>query len=1151
MSAESRFKSDNIDKVLKSNGRFRDLTGRLKSGKRSVSLPGLKGSSKFFLLGALLKTLGRPALFVYPDKKRAEAAACDLSFFLRAKPLVLLKRELTGGNAIFSSTGGISEGRIAWLAAAASGSALVAEAEALFEKTMPEEVFRDSIIKIEKGSLLAREDLTGRLVQAGYTATDFVQGPGEISTRGAIVDIFPPGAEDPVRVEFIGDEIGSLRYFSAEDQRSKDKVASVTITPASEVIMTAAGIERAAKYLRRRAGDSEVTARDKFSLIDEIEAGKRVPNIEWLLPAFYENPGTVFDYLPDDLVIVNDFPEETGEILRLHAEAAGDMTARIRRQLKIAPEEGELFLPEEDVSRGLSGYQNIFLPVLEAGEAKTETIRFDGRLPEIETRKEHESPLDALIEEIDRAKHEGYELHVVFKTETELEKLLSLLRERGVKKLRAHTGDLSHGFILPEAEVEVITEWDILGEKKERRAAKRGKDAPSAFITSFSELKPGDYIVHVDFGIGIFRSLKRLKIGNSEGDFIQCEYAGGDKIYVPIDKLRLVQRYIGDGKPHKVDRLGHQGWSLRVKKVRTAVESVARELLELYARRKARKGYAFPPRDDMFREFELGFDYEETPDQEAAIEDVLNDMETPRPMDRLICGDVGFGKTEVALRAAFKAASDGKQVAFLVPTTLLAQQHYNTARKRMSGYPVTIESLSRWKAGKEAGRILHGLEEGKIDIVIGTHALLGQKVKFRDLGLVVVDEEHRFGVAQKEKLRKMKEGVDAISMSATPIPRTLQLSLAKIRDISLINTPPEGRQAIETYIYKSSPEIILEALARELSRGGSVFFIHNRIESIYRTADKIRKLLPEASIEVTHGKMSERELEKSISRFIEGEVDILVTTAIVESGLDIPRANTIIIDDAHTFGLADLYQLRGRVGRSDVKAYAYMLIPAAGGLSEDARRRLQAISELKELGSGYKLALSDLEIRGAGHLFGTEQSGHIADVGLELYLDMLEGAVRRLEGQEPADEREPEISFGSPAFIPDTYIENEAERLLFYKRLSSAAGLEEVSGIVTELTDRFGEVPAPAAALTGVIELRIIMRKLGVEKADISGKRAVIQFSRTSGFYASYPPQGKLELYFETENPVEEVRSVLDTLSGKEKTDQDISRHRAKRRQES
>ncbi|HML95322.1 MAG TPA: transcription-repair coupling factor [Thermodesulfobacteriota bacterium] len=1148
MSAESRFKSDNIEKVLKQSGRFRDLSGRLKSGKKSVSLPGLKGSSKFFLLHALLKTIGRPALFIYPDKKKAEAAACDLSFFLGAKPPVLLKRELTDRSAIFSSPDGISEGRIAWLEAAASGRVVVAEAEALFEKTMPVEAFRDSVMEIGKGALLAREELTERLAQSGYRAADFVQGPGETSTRGAIVDIYPPGAEDPVRVEFIGDEIGSLRYFSAGDQRSRGRVSSVSIPPASEVIMTGPGIERAVEYLKRRAGDSEVTARDKFSLVDEIEAGRRVPNMEWLLPAFYEEPGTVFDYLSDNFVIVNDFPEETEERLRLRAGAPGDEAAPARRHLKIAPGEEELFLSGEDVSRGLSEYQNISLPVLEAREAGGETIRFDGRLPEIETRKEHESPLDALIEEIDEAKHEGYELHVVFKTETELEKLLALLRERGVKKLRAHTGDLSHGFILPEAGVEVVTEWDILGEKKERRAARRGKDAPSAFITSFSELRPGDYIVHVDFGIGIFRSLKRLRIGNAEGDFIQCEYAGGDKIYVPIDKLKLVQRYIGDGKPHKVDRLGHQGWSLRVKKVRTAVESVARELLELYARRKARKGYAFSPKDDMFREFELAFEYEETPDQEAAIEDVMRDMEAPMPMDRLICGDVGFGKTEVALRAAFRAVEDGKQVAFLVPTTLLAQQHYNTARRRMAGYPVGMEQLSRWQAGKEAARIRHGLEEGKIDMVIGTHALLGEKVKFRDLGLVIVDEEHRFGVAQKEKLRKLKEGVDAIAMSATPIPRTLQLSLAKIRDISLINTPPEGRQAIETHIYKSSPEIIVEAAARELARGGAVFFIHNRIESIYRTADKIRKLLPEASIEVTHGKMSERELERSISRFIEGDVDILVTTAIVESGLDIPRANTIIIDNAHTFGLADLYQLRGRVGRSDKKAYAYMLIPAAGGLSEDARRRLQAISELKELGSGYKLALSDLEIRGAGHLFGTEQSGHIADVGLELYLDMLEGAVRRLEGQEDTDEREPEISFSSPAFIPDTYIENEAERLLFYKRLSSAASLEEAGGIAAELADRFGDLPAPAAGLIGVIELRIVMRKLGVEKADITGKRTAIQFSPKSRFYASYPPQGRLELYFETENPIEETRAALDALGGGEKAAQGAGKRSVKRR---
>lgn len=1149
MSAESRFKSDNIEKVLKQSGRFRDLSGRLKSGKKSVSLPGLKGSSKFFLLHALLAALGRPALFIYPDRKRAEAAACDLSFFLGEAPPVLLKRELTDRSAIFSSVSGMSEDRMAWLEAAAAGRVVVAEIGALFEKTMPIEAFRGSVMEIGKGDLLAREELTERLAQSGYRAVDFVQGPGETSTRGAIVDIYPPGAQDPVRIEFVGDEIGSLRYFSAEDQRSRGKVSGVSAPPASEVIMTGPGVERAAEYLRRRAGDSEVTARDKFSLIDEIEAGRRVPNMEWLLPAFYEEPGSAFDYLSDSFVIVDDFPEETrGVVDRRNDEAADDLAALVKRRLKIAPGKGELFLSGGDVSRRLSEYQRISLPMLEAGEAGGETIRFDGRLPEIETRKEHESPLDALIEEIDRAKHEGYELHVVFKTETELGKLLALLRERGVKKLRAHTGDLSYGFILPEAGVEIVTEWDILGEKKERRAAKRGKDAPSAFITSFSELRPGDYIVHVDFGIGIFRSLKRLRIGNAEGDFIQCEYAGGDKIYVPIDKLRLVQRYIGDGKPHKVDRLGHQGWSLRVKKVRAAVESVARELLELYARRKARKGYAFSPQDDMFREFELAFEYEETPDQEAAIEDVMRDMEAVMPMDRLICGDVGFGKTEVALRAAFKAVGDGKQVAFLVPTTLLAQQHYNTARRRMAGYPVSMEQLSRWRAGKEAARIRHGLEEGKIDLVIGTHALLGEKVKFKDLGLVIVDEEHRFGVAQKEKLRKLREGVDAIAMSATPIPRTLQLSLAKIRDISLINTPPEGRQAIETHIYKSSPEIITEAAARELSRGGSVFFIHNRIESIYRTADKIRKLLPGASIEVTHGKMSERELERSISRFMEGEVDILVTTAIVESGLDIPRANTIIIDNAHTFGLADLYQLRGRVGRSDRKAYAYMLIPATGGLSEDARRRLQAISELKELGSGYKLALSDLEIRGAGHLFGTEQSGHIADVGLELYLEMLEGAVRRLEGQENAEGREPEISYSLPAFIPDTYIENEAERLLLYKRLSSAAGLEEAGGIVSELVDRFGDLPAPAAGLIGVIELRIVMRKLGVEKADITGKRAVIQFSPKSRFYASYTPQGRLELYFGTENPVDETRAALDALAGEGKAAHGAGKRSVKRR---
>jgi transcription-repair coupling factor (superfamily II helicase) len=1126
-----RVNFENAKKTLGESGKWRNLLRKIEAGEREISLSGLGGSSKFFLIHALREITGRPLLVISPTAKRAESASHDLSFFLNRKPPVLLKKEIETGRPIFSSAASKSGAdRIAWLYSAIGGGTLCAETSALFDKTIPRKTFLDSAIRVERGGILYRDEIISRLLKSGYVLTDFVQNEGDVSRRGSIVDVFSPGFENPLRLEFIGDEVGSIRHFSLESQKSTDKIERAEILPASEIILDTEPVARAVEYLKDRASESGVTAREKLRLTEDIESGIRFQNMEWLLPAFYPEPGSVLDYLPEGTVIVMECAEDNLKSVRSSRESLGLTKSFLTKNLRIAPAIDELFFSEDEVAESTNRFQNILIHDLEFAGEKKEIIRFDGEPASIEMKKESESPLDAVDERIYEAREQGYTLLFVFRTHTELEKLLILLRERGITKINAFTGELSHGFRLTEAKLEVITEGDIFGEKRERLSRRRGADIPSAFITSFSELKPGDYIVHVDFGIGVFRSLKRLRIGEAEGDFIQCEYAGGDKVYVPIDRLKLVQRYIGEGKPPKIDRLGQASWKRRVRKVRAAVENVARELLELYARRKALKGYGYSPRGEMFREFELGFSYEETPDQEAAIEDVMSDMEAPRPMDRLICGDVGFGKTEVALRAAFRAVTDGKQVAFLVPTTLLAEQHYKTALARLKGYPLVVESLSRFRTGKQEQDIRSRLAEGKIDIIIGTHKLLGEKIKFKDLGLVIIDEEHRFGVSQKEKLRKIKEGVDTISLSATPIPRTLQMSLAKIRDISLINTPPEGRQSIETYIHRSSPSIIEEALTKELGRGGCVFFIHNRIEDIYRVADRVRKLLPGASIEVTHGRMRERELEKAISKFVEGGTDILVTTAIVESGLDIPRANTIIIDDAHTFGLADLYQLRGRVGRSDRKAYAYFLVPGEESLTLDARRRLKAISEFRELGSGYKLALSDLEIRGAGQLFGVEQSGHIADVGLELYLDMLEGAVRRLEGRAAPEEPEPDISVSIPAFIPDDYISNDSERLLVYKRLSHIATEEGVREMEGELRDRFGEIPAPASSLMEIIRLRILMKKLGMEKADIGSRRAVLHFSAGSKLYGRFSPSGKMEAYFESRDPLGETKKLLENL---------------------
>ena len=723
----------------------------------------------------------------------------------------------------------------------------------------------------------------------------------------------------------------------------------------------------------------------------------------------------------------------------------------------------------------------------------------------------------------------GGSAHIVVRNDASRELIIEALERRSVTSFETHIGQLSQGFVFPAANQMIVGEKDLF-EDIRRFGPRKMKDIPSAFLTSFSELKPGDFIVHVDFGIGLYQGLKRLRFGSMEGDFLQCEYQGGDKIYVPVDKLKLVQRYIGERKNPRIDKLGHENWKRVVRRVKKAVENTAKELLELYAQRKAESGFQYSKRDGLFKQFEFDFPYEETVDQNSAIEDVMRDMESQTPMDRLICGDVGFGKTEVAMRAAFKAVMDGKQVAFLVPTTLLAYQHYLTSVERLKKYPLIIETLSRFKSPRDEKEILKGLNDGNIDIIIGTHKLLANKIRFRDLGLLIIDEEHKFGVSQKEKLRKIKKGIDVLSLSATPIPRTLQLSLAGIRDISLINTPPEGRQAIETYVFRFNRNLIRRSILKEIDRGGSIFFIHNRIEDIYNVAEELKKIVPEARIEVTHGRMPEKQLEDSIYKFSHGEIDVLVTTAIVESGLDIQRANTMIINHSHKFGLADLYQLRGRVGRSDRKAFAYFMIPSTGSLTPESRRRLKAITELNELGSGYRLALSDLEIRGAGNIFGTEQSGHIADVGLELYLEMLDASIRKLRREEKFPQYEPEIKFDYPAFIPDDYVEDSTERLLFYKKLSAVSSEDELYSIEEELRDRFGRIPKPGSNLLSLVELKILMKELQIGKMDIKVGLTIIHFREESPLLSRFKPSGRLRIVSSHEDQFVEIKKKLREL---------------------
>jgi transcription-repair coupling factor (superfamily II helicase) len=1098
---------------------FAQLFDKITKGEKIIKLSGLKGSSKSYLVSTLTKKIDRPILYLVSSKEIGETETENIAFYSGETPPLLLKKEPDFGDVLFSSVMEEGAERISWLYLADKKKILLAEATALFQKTVPVDVLINSILKIQKGREITRDNLISKLTQMGYVFSDFVERIGEVSTRGAIIDLFSPSYENPIRLELLGDEIQSIRFFKVDDQKSLNKIDDVAILPVSEVILSDEAIEQSLSYIRKKAEDQELPPSVRTSLIEEVEKGRRFPRLERILPSFYKNLSTIFDYIPQDTLIIFDNPDVISKTFKDYCNRLSDIRGQLKKHLKITPDHRELYLGQDQLENEISRYQRILIEEVEIYEDGVESIRFDteevtikkGAISEPAEPNGFDSPFELLSFKIQEWQALGIQVNLVLQTDAESKKIKNILAERGIKDVNTLVGPLSSGFTSQEEKITVITEKEIFGERKRLKPAK-SRDIPSVFITSFSELKPGDFIVHVDFGIGIFRGLKRLKIENFEGDFIECEYEGGDKIYVPVDKLKLVQRYIGDKNP-RIDRLGRENWKKVIKRVKKAVENVAKELLELYAERKAEKGFQFSKRDNLFREFEFTFPYEETQDQEVAIEDVLSDMESGKAMDRLICGDVGFGKTEVAVRAAFKAVMDGKQVAILVPTTLLAYQHYTTFGERLKGYPIFIEMLSRFKTQKEVREIQTKLENGKIDIIIGTHKLLGYKVRFKDLGLVVIDEEHRFGVAHKERLRKLKKGVEVLALSATPIPRTLRLSLAGIRDISLINTPPEGRQLIDTYVSRFNKDMIRDSIRRELNRNGSVFFIHNRIEDILKVAETIKELVPEAKIDITHGRMEEEKLEKAIIRFIEGKTDVLVTTAIVEAGLDIPRANTIIVDDAHTFGLADLYQLRGRVGRAEKKAYAYFLIPGANSLTSDAKRRLKAIAELREISSGFKLALSDLEIRGAGNLFGTEQSGHIADVGLELYLEMLDKAIKGLKKEETQIECDPEVRLNLPAFIPDDFICDGSERLLFYKKLSSIKSEEEIKEIKSELRDRFGELPEPLLNLIRVIELKLLVKKLLAQKVEIRNEETIIIFLESSPFYRRFAPSGRMRIF--------------------------------------
>ena len=1035
--------------------------------------PRLSGLTKAGLaLHAAVRAIEAPVFLVVPSDADVEEVATDARFFYAALAGATdaATREAVRGLPSLEVDPyrgllphlEIASERAGTLYAMARGSArlVVASARALAPRlSQPRELARMGLT-LRPGDEIAPHDLGERLGLGGFTREDPVDEPGEFVVRGGVVDIFPAGEARPIRLEFVGDVIESIRQYDAATQRSLAHLDWASAPPQLELVPDPAG-------------------RDELAL---------------------DRSATVRDYVRQAgaSLVVSEFEDVVarGEEQEGHwAKSAADMEARGRAGLPF----DALAWRWSDVAGWMqSGRQVTELAVGESGQ--------DARHVSCLPAAQYRGRVTDWVTEIRKARERQDTVVFVGLTPGRAERTIELLAEYDIRAravaeaddlaqaaVAVVTGQLSRGFHLPDAGLRVFAETDLFEE--ERRTHERRRSASAAFISDFRDLKVGDLVVHVDSGIGRFVGLKRLAVGvdRAPQEFMELRYAGDDKLFVPLERLDLVQKYTGGANP-TLDRLGGATWEKAKTRVKKAMRDMAEELLKLYAARKAVPGHAFSPDSHWQQEFADAFEYEPTPDQRTAIADITRDMETATPMDRLLCGDVGYGKTEVAMRAAFKAVIDGKQVAFLAPTTILAFQHLRTLTERFAGFPVSVEMISRFRSTPEQKAIATRLAAGQIDIIVGTHRLLSKDVVFRDLGLLVVDEEQRFGVAHKERIKHLRKKVDVLTMTATPIPRTLNMSLVGIRDMSVIETPPRDRLSIQTQVVKFDADVIARAIRTEIERGGQVYFVHNRVESIYSMGNLIARLVPDARVAIGHGQMSEAELEKVMIDFVAHNFDVLLATTIVENGLDIPNANTIIINRADRYGLAQLYQLRGRVGRSDRRAYAYLLIPAEQTLSPVARRRLAAIREFSDLGSGFRIAALDLEIRGAGNLLGGQQSGHIEAVGFDMYVKLLDETIRELKGEDLEDDRRAAVNLRLDLRIDDTYVPDMNQRLSVYRRMASARTREEVASLVEELADRYGPTPPNIRNLAEFARIRLLADRVGVEAIDREGSVVVLKF---------------------------------------------------------
>lgn len=1112
---------------------------------KPLLIEGIAPSSFPLITAALFDEFGVPIVYVTDSFEKMSEARLDLTSMINESRVSMFPPWETIPYEFISPSESTERERIATLYRIMRGDPilLVTTVEAIMRRIPARSFYETREIRLETGKEYSFDGLIELLISYGYTREKRVDAFGQFAVKGGIIDIYPPAHELPLRLDFFGETLESIREFNLETQASQSELPHAAIYPRKELVL----FPRERDIIMRAAREAAASGRELpeiFISQSDNSPEAILPGSEDLFPLAVPT-ATLISYLPHDAIILL---AEPAELSAKRSEIESTFTVLFQRR-----HASTLCLPPEELL-DISVLDRIPLraALLQTFTTTTESIK-----PRLRSVQGFSGRLAQARDEIQRRRRGGWSVVITTAFEGQARRLRDLFADLDPSEgYETFTGGmdiilspLSRGIELEPCRVLIITDHEIFGKSYRKRSAFKKKT--SRPIESFLDLKPGDYVVHINHGIGIFSRIERMSAGGVERDFLIIEYAEGDRLYVPLDQITMVQRYIGiEGRRPRLDRLGKKSsWNRVKEKVRESVEEIAAGLMKIHTARMSMKGFPFPPDTVWQEEFEALFEYEETPDQITAIEDVKDDMESPRPMDRLICGDVGFGKTEVAIRASFKAVMAGRQVAVLVPTTVLAMQHYDTFTRRFAGYPIEIEMVSRFRSPSEIARIRKRLAEGGIDIVIGTHALLSKNITIKNLGLLIIDEEQRFGVRHKERLKQFRALVDVLTMTATPIPRTLHMAMAGIRDLSLIMTPPEHRQPIETYVLEENPELLQTAIMNEIGRGGQVFYVHNRVKTIEAQAEMIRKLVPKARVCVAHGQLPEHRLEEVMIDFLARRFDVLVSTSIIESGLDMPNVNTIIINRADTFGLSQLYQLRGRVGRSAMKAYAYLFYPKHRPLSEETMKRLNVIAEYADLGSGFKIAMKDLEIRGAGNILGLEQSGNIYEVGFDLYLQMLDEAVRIMKGEAVEQVFRTPVFLKTDFYIPDEYVPDERQKIELYKRLESCDTEEDIDQVERDMVDRFGRCPSQVRILVEIEKIRAIASRMAIDeilevakaiRIRISGGARINVHKALKRMQAdtrlSLDPSDKQTIIFSTEGmdpekKVNELKKLLQHLS--------------------